>query len=265
MDTNKFVVEDPGNSSYINSLLVALFYTPSYINTLLSKNISDISCIYLQEFIKEKYVGTIHNHKSITNEDINYLKYILYKNNWRSFKDIYDCHNVEEFYEFILKKFEGQKIEIQNRVIKTDSLDKVEKIAYIPLTVSDDMNEKIYIKDLLHNWMHHDSEVYEYDISNIPVLMCFKLNRGKCKKDVYIQKKIKLSRHLYPNNADLEWDFHSAICFSDHYYTLLNHNKEWLIFDNDCIPCIKRIRMDDKQITTHLKKESIFLIYKLNI
>ena len=77
------IVENGYNTSYINTLLFSLFYRPNkYLDELLNKNMNNPSAYYLQELIKENFVGPIRKHFSISNENINEIRNYLMINNW---------------------------------------------------------------------------------------------------------------------------------------------------------------------------------------
>ena len=63
---HNFVIEDGYNTSYIDSLFMGLFYTPSLIeNIFLNTLPKKLDNVYLQEIIKDKYVDIIKSGKSI--------------------------------------------------------------------------------------------------------------------------------------------------------------------------------------------------------
>ena len=191
--------------------------------------------------------------------------------------------------------FENEQIVISRNIISEESADKMdmekeEIIPFIPLALPEDQTT-ITVKNLLHNWLYDNiselkrkdntkegnqekmvNELNTYMITNLPYLLCLAINRFnnqgiRIETDVIIQKKIS------PYNKDLintnKWDFHAAICHkgltnkSGHYYTLLASNHKWYIFDDQEIPCMYEVKMDDKEVTNMIKKECVFLLYRL--
>ena len=52
-----FIIENAINTCYIDSLLVSLFYKPSIIDSVLNKDLKNATGLYLQEYIKERFVN----------------------------------------------------------------------------------------------------------------------------------------------------------------------------------------------------------------
>lgn len=287
-----FIVENPGNCCYIDSLLMALFYSPSYTNTLLINNIADVEAMYLQECVKEQFVNLVQNHKSVSIDNINFIKYMLLQNGWKTFQELYEQQDISEFYTFLIKKFEGQLIEIKRKTISEepskDSAGKIEKIPFIPLSFGSKQSDSINVIDMLSNWMFDNIvEIYQkdgtptnilnsYEINNTPILVGLGINRftsdgQRINISVMIQKKIKLFEHNYTQNSNIEWFFHAAICHvgennrSGHYYALIVHKSNWYIFNDQNMPCLKEIEMNDNITRDKIRKECVFLLYKLSM
>lgn len=294
-----FIVENPGNSCYIDSLFMGLFYSQSFINQLLIKDISDVECLYLQECIKDKFMNIIDRKKSITCDDMNILKFLLMKNGWKTFDELYDQQDVSEFYTFLINKLDGDLIEIQRKTISdnehNNSKTHIEKIPFIPLSLPTRETEKndeeelsISVKNLLFNWMFDNTAtsksnnkdniniLHSYEIINIPTYIALSINRfqsvnKRINTHVEIQKKIRPFKHISPNNSSYEWYFHAAICHvgnnvrDGHYYALLLKDNKWFIFDDKQIPCLNEVNMDNLNVVLKIKQECVFLIYKLNM
>lgn len=293
-EKNMFIIENNENCSYIDTLLMSLFYSSSYINQLLNKDITNVNSLYLQECIKNKFISIIKKRKSVRDEHLNFIRYILLNNGWKTFEELYNQQNIKEFYTFLINKLEGDFIEIQKKTISesTDNIyDTVEKIPYIPLSFPKMENNieltNIKLKDMLFNWMHDNvssvqllngkeiNVFHSYDIVNIPTYIGLSIDRFqdnvKNNIQVDIQKKLRIYKNISPNNASYEWEFHSAICHvgdslnKGHYYSLLADDHKWYIFDNKQIPCITEVKMDNINVTNKIRQECIFVIYKLNM
>ena len=79
-----FIIENAGNTCYIDSLLMSLFYNPTHIDRLLNKEIKNTLGIYLQEYIKENFVNNIRNNKSVTYDDIEMIRALCFQIGWRN-------------------------------------------------------------------------------------------------------------------------------------------------------------------------------------
>ncbi len=201
--------------------------------------------------------------------------------------------DISEFYTFILNLLSGPVIDITRSMITESdyqsSTTSEEKIPFIPLSPipkptqsgasSSSSSEGVTVKDMLTSWMYDNclntkdkKGLNTYNIVNTPYIMCMSINRfpnGKDRDntDVIIQKKINpLMNYTLP--FQYEWQFHAVICHvgttpkSGHYYTLLQHDKKYYIFDDMKVPSIYEVDMADQTITNKVKKDCVFLIYK---
>lgn len=292
-----FIVENGGNTCYIDSLLMALFYTPSHIDGVLNKKLKNDQYSYIQEFIMQKFVNRVRNGKSVSSEEINELRIILITNGWLDFNSIFQQQDVNEFYTFLLDKFDITPIELEKKIYTDNNDNKtiIEKLPFIPLSLPYyKENNSIKVSDMLREWLYLGGvdikrnnngifndvkDLISYQINNIPEFLTLSINRfpnieNRNNTDVVITKTLKPFSNLV--NTDLknvEWSFHSAVCHkgdnlqSGHYYTLLfkkiNKEDKWYIFNDINIPSITEVSMNDKNIIKNIKQDCIFLIYQL--
>lgn len=297
-----FIVENAINTCYIDSLLMALFYSPSVIENLLNNDPKNGTAIYLQEYVKFNFINQIRNNKSILEDTVNMIRTICiqlgWKNNTNNTEEYFEQQDITEFFIFLLDLFNGPTIEIQRKTITDTFSDEIEigtieKIPFIPLLIPDNVKETS-IKDMLHNWLYDNhSEIKKliytdkgqveqvvsglniYNIVNIPYMICLNINRFKGgtnirdNTDVIIQKKINpLTNSIYKLQND--WIFHAVICHhgdslkNGHYYTVLFHNNKYYLFDDQQIPSLVEVSMSDNTLTNSIKKECVFVIYKIN-
>jgi len=284
-----FIVENAGNTCYIDSLLMALFYNQTLIDRLLVKDTSDTMVIYLQEYIKEKFVNIVRKKNSVVAEDINMIRTLCFQLGWRNTGNLDDEYinqqDVNEFYIFLMEMFQNEQIETVRKTIlegdTTANIGNKERLPFIPLSlpISD---TPITIKQMLHGWIYDnvidfkkESEnpgnmikgLNTHQITNTPYLIALSINRFtnsgvRINTNVIIQKKICVN--------DSDWTFHAAICHrgnslkSGHYYTFLSTNTtSWYVFDDLETPCLQEVKMDNPEVVNMFKKESVFLIYRL--
>lgn len=286
------IVENAGNTCYISSLLMGLFYKPSS-NNLLSNDIKDGNLIYLQEYIRINFIEKVRSNKSVSFSIMDEIRLLCLINGWKNDKEIYDQQDVNEFYIFLIEKFNGPLIETQRKTI-TEALPHkndtgpIEKIPFIPLSTS---GKNIRIKKMLNLWIcdnvtkvkrfiltnngkeeKYVSSLNTYEIKNSPNIMALSINRFKDSMerdntDVIIN--VKICPYLDNTFNTQVWNFHSAICHKGdtpkcgHYYTLLNNNNKWYIFDDNKIPSLYEVSMKDEILTSQIKKDCIFLIYTM--
>lgn len=278
-----FVIENIGNSCYIDSLLMALFYVPSRIDSMLTNNPKHTDFIYLQEYIKTHFVKRVRDGKNVMINDIVSLNYILLQCGWLNYDEIMEQQDVNELYAFLADALNITPIEfkkyiyIDNYNHETSSKDK---LFFIPLALP--ITENVNVKDMLHEWLYaneitiknneHGMNIYHID--NIPEFVALSINRfttidTRINTNVIIQKKLCPFKDTEID--DIEWYFHSAICHigntvkSGHYYSLLydKHVDQWHIFDNKNVPCLTQVKMSDKNIISKIKKECVLLLYQL--
>ena len=254
-----FTIENRTN--YLDTLLVSMFLSRSYIDTLLVNMPKSVKYMILQECIKFHFVDKIRKCKSVSNNNMNKIKYICLECGWKNAIDILEQHDIGEFYEFILSAFNGEFIKIK-KINGDDSMD----IPFIPISPPNiDSNvEFVKIVDLLKNWSHKDNNLY--NIINTPTIIPIYINRFKTDSrnniKIDIQKRIKID---VDNNS--RWRFHSAICHvgttndKGRYYAIIRHFDKWYIYDNAKIPSIINIDIKDDDARNHIMEDVVFIIY----
>lgn len=241
------VVENAGNTCYIDSLIISLFYPDESLDYLLDNHSKNHLIIYLQEYIKHNVIQNIRAGISVTIDIMHELRTLCIMNGWKSKeeKEHYQQQDVNEFYTFLLEIFEGPLLELQRQSITEalnhdDDKGRIEKIPFVPLCIPETYNEKEMIKisgstGLLHKWLFENQSLVNryvitnkgkeeklvdmlntYHIINCPNILALGINRFKNqdKKDnVGIDIPNKLTLNI--NNSMFGkrvWCFRSAIC-----------------------------------------------------
>jgi ubiquitin C-terminal hydrolase len=307
MDEFPIIVQNAGNTCYIDSLLVSLFYKEESglidkgsLIRLLETDPKTGDSVYLQEFIKFHFIDCINDNKSVLEDTMNTLRHLLFTNSWKEESEIFGQQDVTEFYTYLVDLFNGPLVETMRTTISeglpNDSDNgQVEKLPFIPLSLPDN-HSQVRIMDLLNSWLNDNvsnlkREIYNdnagttteddvnalniYSIVNIPYMLGLGINRFKNIEkrddtDVIIQRKITPSNNL-PYPLQQAWTFRAAICHegdspkSGHYYCIVAKNNKFYLFDDLQIPSIYEIRMDDPSITAKIKKNVVFILYRLKI
>lgn len=298
MDSTLFLVENGGNTCYIDSLLMGLFYNPSYLDALLKKKLKKDENSYIQEYISQAFVNKVREGKSVSAEDINNLRVILTQSGWTDWDTIMEQQDVNEFYTFLANVFEINSIELEKKIYldNNDSTIHKEYMPFIPLSLpkydktSLENNKQVKVPDLLREWLHLDEVSLKqensekiglstYHITNVPEFLVLSINRfnslnDRNNTDVIITKRLKPFIHSSnPEIKNIEWSFHSAVChkgnsvLSGHYYSLLfkkyNETDLWYLFDDLTMPSLIEVSMSDTSITSDIKKDCVLLIYQL--
>ena len=292
-----FVVENGFNTCYISSLLMALFYKPSYLDNMLQQEPKNPDLIYLQELIKTKFVDKVRNGVSVLSDVMNEIR--TYANICGWLKDIpnelADQQDVNEFYGFLADEANLPHIDIQRRTITEGitikgDLGEIESIPFINLIVPYDVDE-ISVKDLLNHWMNNNTvevkrntikdgiKIEEnvkalniYEIMNVPFAIGISLNRfnneinTRIETKIDIQKKVKF--HHVLDKDGLKWRIHSIICHtgetskSGHYYAVIfGSDNTWFLFNDLYVPSLQKISMKNDDMVDMIKRECVFLMY----
>lgn len=293
-----FLVENAGNTCYIDSLFMALFYTESHIDAILLKTPKQDSYTYLQEFIKSYFVDKVRSSQNVTASVMDELRYILMNCGWLDADELFFQQDVNEFFTFIVDKFNITVIELTKQTftdVDGNDSNTIEKMPFIPLSLPYNAElrtctkERVNVTDMLHDWLYGNevsvqrdfknttanvSGLSVYHIHNVPEFVALSINRfptidKRVDIDVIIQKKLKPFKHTgNPDIKDIEWCFHAAVCHkgdtlrSGHYYSLLFKKEEkkdiWYIFDDQMQPCLEEVDMSDKKITDQIKHDCVF-------
>lgn len=285
----QFIVENAGNTCYIDALIMGLFYQKEAHSTFLKTEVNNGMAIYLQEYIIHNFLNKVKNEKSVLTDDIMMLRELCIQNGWKiDTAEIYEQQDVAKFYSFLINLLKGQQVEIK-RTSVCESMSEngiIERIPLIPLSFPNLKDiDTIKVSEMIHSWMYENytkrtdfedtktvSSLNTYNITNIPTVLPFSINRfdsfGKRNDTkVIIQKKIVINIQ-YEQLEKHYWIFQSAICHrgdsvkSGHYYTLLNCNGKYYIFDDLSTPSMVAIDMANQKIVDIIKKECVLLIYR---
>jgi hypothetical protein len=248
---NIIIIEDGYNTCYLDSLLIALFYSPSVIYyNMLDSDPSNIKFIYLQELIKYNLIEPIRKNISVLKDMINEIRNFVFLNGFNIIENICNTHNTIELYTYLHESFMGQDLEFSN----------LGHIKYINLLHDiDSTNSSISIKSLLDTWMTTNN----YYINNTPMIVPILLNRSNPNSKIDIMKQIKFLESKSTYNTS-RWSIHGIVCMNSNnkYYTLIHNTNKWILFNNNSIPSLSEINITDDVIKNTIQKECFFLIYK---
>lgn len=264
-----FIIEPIKKADYFNSLIMSLFFIPSQIEHLiLNSEPKAPMIIYLQELIKTKYIDIVRNQLSLNVENISeimtFFNYCGWKNNTL---DIFEHQKINLFYEFIVKIFNVSPIEIIDIDINLDidneyyledvsGINKIKKIPYLHFKVNKPSTD---IKSLYEEWKSNNQKII-----NIPKMVSIYIDRTE-KQSVDIQERIRLIYNMGAYNT-IKWEVQSIICFNEEkqeYYAIIReYSDKWLFFSENCVPCLSRLDIKNKEIAEIIKIECVFIIYQ---
>jgi len=240
------IIEDGGNTSYIDSILLYLFYNNQ---ELLNNDPENNKYIYLQEIIKTKFIEPVKKNNvifsNIMSEIQNYLFFFGFNNK-----------NPIELFIFLFEKlnFEPIRISFINNTFETIK----QNISHINLIADKDCT----IKELYINFVQNNNEILDFknniEILNLPKQINFHIER-KCSCKVDILNIISLFVNDSIKEKEFKWKFNSLIGFSNgKYYSIIHENKKLYIVKNSMIPSKILI---DRSIIDMIKNEVIFVSY----
>ena len=144
------IIDDGYNTSYIDSLLIALFYSKR--NNILYNMLSDIPeqihFSYLQDLIQTNFIEQIKNGFTIDITIINEIRNYSIMCGWKDSPNMTDLFNIVDYMCFLTTGFgTNMKYELMdktNHTVETKNIDYIN----IKLTIDDDMR----VDELLQNW-----------------------------------------------------------------------------------------------------------------
>jgi hypothetical protein len=269
------IVEDGFNATYIDSLLIALFYNNNkYLLEILNLNPIKPAGIYLQELIKQKFVEPLQRNFSISsstiNEIRNYSKICGFE-----IDDITKEQNIINYFKFIAELFNIDKIGFELEQIKDNSniINKnILSIGHLTFKPQSDTTIKILMEKWIDNNIFKNKEYHSnlyniYSLSNIPTYIIIHINRDEDtennKAKIDIMKRIKFYNGLDTQNY-LKWNLQSIICYDKTYYTIVYNNKHSILFNNKYFPSFTQININDDEIKDKIMLKCVMLVYTLN-
>ena len=254
-DDKVYQVEHCVNTNYLSCVLISLFYNKTIIYSLFLENDNiNSKYIYIQELIKN-IIHNIKNYYFINSNSLNYLKSILYINNFKNIKNIIESSKIEDLYEYLYEIFDINKIQL----IDLNNNAIINNITYLKL----ECNEyNTTIKNLIKK--NYSLKI----LNNIPNFIAFKIERLNNEMSIDIQKKITLNsicNITNPDNKNLIWQINIIICYdinTDKYFSYIYYNNIWLKINNQNDNFIIPIEIKSEEYI--IKSKSIFLLYILN-
>jgi hypothetical protein len=278
-----FVIADGLNTSYIDSLLMGLFYRTTHLQEMLSKSPEKSKFAYLQDLMNNVIDQTRRNF-SVDSSYINEIRNYSFICGWKDNLSLTELYNVVDYLDFIMKGFDFEGINCEVIELSKNSQDEMAKslkLNYIEVNVNTSNKDNIDIKTLLEDWINSNlieknkNSLTYYHFKELPMLIPIYVNRlDENKQSVNTSVDIKKRIRFYKNNdktqLSMEWIIHSIICFSSsgngRYYTIINVDNDdwqWYLFSNDKLPSLVKINISDSDISNKIKQECVLVLYRL--
>lgn len=240
-----FIIENLYNTSYISTILLALFYKPSIIerSLIIDNNNSTLYGILLQKCIQKNFISLLRKNTNITIKNINNIRNNAFLHGWHNnnLNELIQKYDPIDFIIFIMKIISFIPFTITYNDITEDTY-----IFNLNLLLNNDDIQNIYFQESINK-----------KIINIPQFIIFNVELNN--NNIKINKKIK----LFPKNHEynqLLWTFHSCIYkLNNQYHVLINENNELCdIVPNEII----NVNKINSIITENI--DNIYIIYTKN-
>ncbi len=271
---SSFVVANGLNTSYIDSLLMALFYKQSNLRSILSQYPDQSKFFYLQELINNNFIDNAKHGYSIDSSIINEIRNYSIVCGWKDGGNITDLYSVIEYMKFLMLGIGFGQIDIEFVECSENEGEKVKSISTNCIDMLIDENTDV--KSILEKWYDHNINL-KTNLSiicnrfkEIPLMIPIYFNRTQeSAYQVDIKKRIKFKKNSDSSQNNISWIIHSLVCFSNsgggNYYSIINtDNNQWYMFSNDKLPSLIKISISDPDISNKLKQECVMAIYRLD-
>lgn len=275
-----FIIENKNNASYINTILISLFYKMSKITQELLETDIMNEAIYLQKYILENIVDKFKANVSISSDIINELQYISYLLGWNTNFGIFDDKTLselsiipsnsmkfdsieknmhcEKYLEFLLSLL-GSNISQINT--PCNRLSQSPRYRECPHETNTFINDKMCSHIMSLPSMPSIQQAYNVRkknivLSSVPSFIIFKIQYHE---QLAINKKIKLfnKSSIF---SEYTWVFHSLFYehpLSKQSFAFISHNNNIFFYDNNTFPCLSPI----KKFNETLKDIDLYVIY----
>jgi hypothetical protein len=257
-----FIVEDGLNTSYIDALFVSLFFKPSHVQNILSDHLDDLNAMHLQDIIYHNFVHNMRHRYVIDSQIMNEIRNYFIYCGWKRDNEILNLFEVQELYNFLMEKFSQEKITFNK------NNNEIIDINYIHLNVNNNSD----IKTLLDEWI--TTTLGNFELKQIPKFIPIFLDRNISSTKINtflidIHEGIQFEKNnINEEQKNTMWKIHSIVCFSKthtgHYYSIVQSNNSWFMYNNSKKPSLVNIDMKDYDIACKIQKECVFIMYTLD-
>ena len=257
-----FAFDDGYNTSYIDSLLIGLFYDINQCANLLTNNPKTNSFYYVQEMIKHDIMDAVHSNYSISYSKINEFRNFIIACGWKHNENIVNLHNVVDLYGFLIENIGCGELYYDIFDVMLGSV-LTHKVNHIECSITEDKSTSV--NSLLQVWKDKNININKIKFINFPEIIPIYINRsGFLNVHVDITKGIKICNVSYNN---MVWYASTIICFSNaekQYYSVLRLDKEWYFFSNKNIPAMIKINIRDNITAKKIQTECVLIFYVFN-
>jgi hypothetical protein len=254
------IIENGYNSSYIFTVILGLFYKNSNLSELLSVDPLDSRYIYIQEFIKYKFIEPVKNNISIMKSSLNEFRNYINMCGWMRNNNLLEARNVIDFFMYLMKGLLDMKIKIDRL---NDNNVELLTFDYIEIFLNESENN---LNNLFKKWINTQLLGHKYKLRDVPSLIPFIIRRNSQSIPLDIMYKIRFfdiddiyQKHIY-------WNINSLICQNEkeNYYVVIHNNQnKWILFTDTKIPSGYEINIHNKEINDKIMKEVVFIFYSL--
>jgi len=290
------IIENGYNTNYVIIAICALFLIDtSYCKALLEKYPLCIDFVYVQEFIKHRIIHYLNKGYCINRELLNEFRNYLNSCGWGECEVEYlmQNRNISEFMTFMITKIDPHlitnyiKLDIcknnskkklnltqlfddwlnDNDLFETDNLDFI-----IFEIKADDQYESIDVMETIK--MKYTNNNFERNFEwKIHALICYDKIKEKYYTLINSQNIHAINLINITNNSDDSDNSYGSIDLNDDSNNEININKmndksncnlncNFIIINDDEIPSIKEININDINISTKISTEITHIFYR---
>lgn len=255
-DDVSIVIDNGYNTSYIDSVIIALFYKQSHADDLLIVMPETLKYSYLQDLLF-LFIDFIRLGASISSELVNEVRNYSVLCGWKEKQDITAKYEAIDFLDFVLSglSFRGIKCDIidekENAIVQTNQQNFIQYNVVCDITV----------KSITESW-----PTSQFKFCEIPIIIPIYLNRRKNNCKIDIQKRICFKHNSDPVQSNASWVIYSIICKNrdNSFYTIVKMQEQWYLSTNTKIPSISKISLKESNVVEKIKQECSVIIYKLD-
>jgi len=271
MNNIEFIIENGYNTSHMEAIFIAMFYSSHQFYDLLYSSPVNENFYYVQELIKTSFIDPLKKKYTIQSSELNEIRNYMYMcglNNDDN-NNLLDLCDPIKLFEFMIGGLGNLQLCID--ICNNTGCVQHKVFDYVKLTEKNIINEGYElatdVEKMINIWISnellYDNNV-TYHFIDIPTMIPLYFDRNS-RIEIDIMKKIKFKNAH--SQEHIRWSLCSIVCkskFDGHYYAINKINNEWLIYDSYNLCQTENVSKFNDNIASSIKSEWNILLYKLD-